>query len=252
MDPQTIFSALPVGLRTDLLSSFNLIVRNYREHRWEPAELNGGKLCEAVYSILHGHVSGSMPARSKKPQNFVKACAELEQFPTTFPRAVRVQLPRLLLAVWEIRNNRNVGHTGGDVDPNNMDARFVLESAKWIVSELVRIFHDVSTEEATSTVELLTERTLPMVWQLGDVKRVLNPTLSMRDQTLLLLYASNGSVQEGVLFGWVEHSNASTYRRDVLRKLHGLRMVEYDEATKKVSMTPLGVEYVEENLPLVF
>jgi len=252
VDPKTILAGLPDGLRKDLLDSFDSIVRNYREHRWEPAELNGGKLCEAVYSILNGHVTGKMPARSKKPPNFVMACNALEQFPSTFPRAVRVQLPRLLLGLWEIRNNRGVGHTGGDVDPNSMDARLVLESSKWIMAELVRIFNDIPIAAATEAVERLTERTLPIVWQIGDTKRVLDPSLSMRDQTLLLLYSVNGAVDENKLFTWVEHSNSSAYRRDVLKKLHTTRLVEYNQLTKKVSLTPLGIDYVEENLPLAF
>ncbi|MDO8374874.1 MAG: hypothetical protein Q7T39_23330 [Polaromonas sp.] len=252
MDPKTILAGLPDGLRKDLLGSFDLIVRNYREHRWEPSELNGGKLCEAVYSILNGHVTGKMPAKSKKPQNFVMACNALEQFPSTFPRSVRVQLPRLLLGLWEIRNNRGVGHTGGDVDPNSMDARLVLESSKWIMAELVRIFNDIPIAEATEAVERLTERTLPMVWEIGDTKRVLDPSLSMRDQTLLLLYSVNGAVDESKLFAWVEHSSSSAYRRDVLKKLHTTRLAEYNQVTKKVSLTPLGINYVEENLPLAF
>ena len=44
------------------MKEFNKILRNFRERRWEPAELDGGKLCEIVYSILRGHVDGSFPA----------------------------------------------------------------------------------------------------------------------------------------------------------------------------------------------
>jgi hypothetical protein len=63
--PQDAFSVLPSTLRDDLLEAFNEIVKNYREHKWEPSELNGGKLCEAVYTVVVGWLDGggTRPAR---------------------------------------------------------------------------------------------------------------------------------------------------------------------------------------------
>jgi hypothetical protein len=49
--------------------SYQEIISNYLERRWEPAELNGGKFCEAVYSIINGAVKGSFPAKASKPSN---------------------------------------------------------------------------------------------------------------------------------------------------------------------------------------
>lgn len=123
MDPSTCLSGLSSALRGELLAAYEEIVRNYRERRWEPSELNGGKLCEVVYSILRGHVDGRMPARASKPRNMVDACKALESADQSFPRSVRIQIPRMVMALYEIRNNRGVGHVGGDVDPNAMDAR---------------------------------------------------------------------------------------------------------------------------------
>lgn len=252
MNPTAVLSAVSSGLRNELLDSFSEIVRNYREGRWEPSELNGGKLCEVVYSILRGHVDGKMPTRATKPKNMVDACKSFESADASFPRSVRIQIPRMLVSLYEVRNNRGVGHVGGDVNPNGMDARLVLETAKWIVAELVRVFHDVPISEAQEVVERLTDRTLPIVWTADDTKRVLDPGLSKRDQTLLLLYSSNGPVSEAELVKWVEHSNPSAYRRDILRKAHSARLIEYGQATGEVQITPLGVQYVEENLPLEY
>jgi hypothetical protein len=47
----------------------------------------------------------------------------------------------MLPALYEVRNNRNVGHTGGDVDPNHMDSVAVLSKCNWIMGELVRVYH---------------------------------------------------------------------------------------------------------------
>jgi len=131
-----------------------------------------------------------------------------------------------------------------------MDAKIVVEMSKWIMSELVRIFHGVDTAIATQAVETLTDRTTPTVWVIGASRRVLKPNLPMKDQTLLLLYSATEPVQETDLVAWVEHSNPSVYRRDILRRVHRERLIEYDETAGVVHISPTGTAYVEENLPL--
>lgn len=243
-----LLAHLPEHLREELLGAYAEILRNFRERRWEPSELNGGKFCEVVYSILKGYMSGKFPSKSSKPRNMIDACRSLEQEPGAYPRSIRIQIPRMLLALYEIRNNRGVGHVGGDVNPNHMDATCVVEMSKWLLSELVRVFHEVSTEEATAAVDVLVDRTLPVVWRVGENLRVLNPRMSMKDKTLLLLYHRRGPVREDELCAWVEHSNGSVYRRTVLRNIHSSKLIEYNSTIKVAEISPLGIEYVENSL----
>ena len=243
-----LLGALPDGLRAELLAAFGAIVDNYRERRWEPSELNGGKLCEVVYSIIRGYVDGTYPLRAAKPRSMVDACRALEQAPTTLPRSVRVQMPRILSALYEIRNNRGVGHVGGDVDPNHMDAAAVLGLSKWVMAELVRIFHQVEPDEASAAVERLAARETPLIWQVNGTRRVLRPGLSMKDKTLVLLHAADADVSEAELLRWTEHSNTSGYRRDVLRPAHRAKLIEYDETNRRVHLSPVGVRDVEQRL----
>lgn len=246
LDSTVLFESLPRKLRDELWETFNAILRNYREGKWEPSELNGGKLCEVVYSILKGHVDGRMPNRASKPRNMVDSCHKLEQADSmNFCRSVRIQIPRMLVSLYEIRNNRGVGHIGGDVDPNHMDANAVLYMSKWIMAELVRVFHNVNTEDATKAVDAIVERIIPVLWKVGDKHRILKTTLSMKEKTLVILFMVNDWIQESDLVDWVEHTNASTYRRDVLRKLHKKKLVEYDKENKKAKISPLGVREIE-------
>jgi hypothetical protein len=240
-----ILGAVPQTLADELFEKFHEIERNFRERRWEPAELNGGKLCEVAYCIMRGHVDGTFPAKSHKPANFYDACLKMEQQPASWGRSIRVQLPRMLITLYEIRNNRNVGHVGGDVDPNHMDAVCVLHMAKWVVSELVRIFHGVSLAEASALVEALSERESSLIWDAGGVRRVLDNRLTMLEKTLVLLFASTRPLSEADLLKSLEHSNASVYRRDVLRRAHGDRLIEYSEDTKTATISSLGIKRVE-------
>jgi hypothetical protein len=114
----------------------------------------------------------------------------------------------------------------------------------------VRVFHDVTTEQAAEAVERLTERTLPIVWTIGDTRRVLDPKLNYKDQVLLLLYSSNGPIAVASLFEWVEHTHVTRFKDNVLTPAHRERKIEYDVAKANCYLTPVGVKYVEDNLPL--
>jgi hypothetical protein len=224
-------------------------MRNFRERRWEPAELNGGKLAEVVYCILKGHVENAFSSAPAKPSNMVDACRALEKA-SGFPRSVRVQIPRILLALYEIRNNRNVGHVGADVDPNHMDATVVVALSQWVMAELVRIFHDVSTDEASLIVDSLTERTIPLLWEIGGRTRVLQPGMSARDKTLVLLYGSLSPLGLRYITDSIEYANVTQFKQKVLAPAHKAALIDFEAKSNIVALSPLGARYVEENITL--
>lgn len=250
-DISNLFCNFPDVLKKSLIDSYNEILKNYRERRWEPSELNGGKFCEVVYTILKGYVDGIFPSKPSKPQNMVDACRSFERLsPNNFPRSIRIQIPRMLIALYEIRNNRGVGHTGGDVDPNHMDANAVIYMSKWILAELIRVFHNVDIKTASSTVDIIVERLLPVIWEVNGKIRVLNTKLTMKEKSMVILYYSVKSINESSLVEWVEHSNTSAFRRDVLRKLHKDKLIEYDDKRRTITISPKGINFVEESINL--
>lgn len=252
IDSARVLSGLPKSLRDTLLECYREIVSNYIERRWEPAELNGGKFSEAVYSIVDGALKNSFPATASKPQNMLAASRALENVPPdgsrTGDRSLRLLIPRVLPVLYEIRNNRGVGHVGGDVDANHMDAEAVQALASWVMAELIRIFHGVGTEEAQQSVDALIERKTPIIWDVEGAKRVLRPGMSAKNQVLLLLYHGTGWIPAADLFEWVEYSNASMFRSSVLIPLHKARLIEFDAGEGRARISPLGSKEVEEKL----
>jgi hypothetical protein len=252
IDGSKILAGLPVGLRDSLIESYKEIGRNFLEHRWEPSELNGGKFCEAAYTIIAGSLSGKFPARPSKPRDMVKDCRALEMIPADTnrvgDRSLRILIPRVLPILYEVRNNRGVGHIGGEVDPNYMDAMAVYSMASWMLAELVRVFHSVSPKDAQTAVDNLVERKHPLVWEVGGIKRVLDPSMAKSDQALLLLYSEPAWVQDRDLMEWVEYSGLSMFRKRVLEPLHASRLVEHNPSNDRVRISPKGVVDVEQRL----
>lgn len=252
LDTAKVLSGIPSGLREPLLQSYQEIGTNFAEHRWEPSELNGGKFCEVVYTILSGTLSGAYPNRPSKPANMVDSCRSLERIkpdPTRVgDRSLRILIPRMLLALYEIRNNRGVGHVGGDVDPNFMDATAVYGMSSWTLAELVRVFHDISSREAQETVDALAERKLTLIWEIGTIRRVQDPKMKKSDQALVLLYSKPAWVEEQDLRTWVEYSSETKFRKNILRPLHNERLIEYAEKAHRARISPLGSTKVEEEI----
>lgn len=252
LDAAKLFHGLPSGLRDPLIKGYVEIARNYAERRWEPSELNGGKLCEIVYSIVDGATSGTYAASPSKPPRMVDACRAIEQRPSNSTlfgdRSFRVLIPRLLPYLYEIRNNRGVGHVSGDVDPNYSDATAVFSCSNWIMAELIRVFHNVSLDQAQSAVDSLVERKHPIVWEIERVKRVLDPSIPRVDQVLVLLYSSQGWVAESDLRSWVEYKNSTNFRDNVLAPLHKNRKVEHQQAEQRIRITPRGAKDVEDRI----
>lgn len=251
LDPSKLLATVPAGLRDPLLETYREIASNFAEHRWSPSELEGGKFCEVVYWICHGFITGTFVASPTKPGNMIADCRRLEtNSPTgkSGDHSLRILIPRMLPALYDIRNNRGVGHVGGDVNPNFMDASAVYGMASWILAELVRVFHNVKPDEAQAAVNGLVERKTPLIWSAGTAKRVLDTDMTAVDQTLLLLHQANGWMAEADLFHSVEYSNASLYRSNILARLHKARKIEYDKAGKRVHISPTGSAYVEETI----
>jgi hypothetical protein len=249
LDPAKALGNLPASLRKELVDEFAKITRNYRENRWEAAELDGGRLCEIVYSILAGHLDGdNYPTSASKPARFDAACKKLEEADKSkYTDSARITIPRVLVGLYDMRNRRGVGHVGGDVSANHMDAEYVRHTAQWLMAELVRLFHALDVSEAAKVVDALVDRTVPVIWEVGAVRRVLDESLSLADSTLLLLYSSIDGETDRQLASNLEQDRLANYRR-VLDRLHSGRLVEFDRSSGLVKISPKGSKYVEESV----
>ena len=203
--------------------------------------MSGGLFSEIVYTILQGFAANSFASSPSKPNDFVSACRTLESFKRV-PRSFQILIPRMLPALYEIRNNRGVGHVGGDVDPNAMDASAVLSIASWIMAELVRVFHKTSTAQAQNVVNALAERPLPLVWAGDGTKRILDPTIALKTQILLLLSSSSDPVSFESLIDWTQYKN-KTYFRKLIDVMEQARQI-YRAKDGAIQLLPPGTSLV--------
>lgn len=247
MEFQNLFPNIPNRLIKSLKIHYTKIKENYIENRFGPSELNGAKFSEVVFRILEWHTSTdkSYTPLGTSIRNFDNATRKFEN-KSNFPDSIRFHIPKILNTLYSIRNKRGVGHVGGDVDPNYMDALFVVSAADWIMAELVRIFHNISIPEAQKLVESIVSRKMPLVWDIQGRKRILQPSMSYKEKVLLLLYSEHPKpITDRTLFEWTEHSRFNNFSSSVLIPLHKEKLVEYDKNSKEVYLSPKGLIKVE-------
>jgi hypothetical protein len=250
LDIPTLLPSIPQEFSIRLDKHYRKIKKNFLEGRYDPSELNGAKFCEVVLRILQWYTSpGHTFTRfGEKIKNFDQATREFEN-KSSFPDSIRFHIPKTLNVLYAVRNRRGVGHVGGDVDPNHMDALFVVSATDWILAELIRIFHNISTSEAQNVIEKIIARKMALVWEIEGRKRVLDPEMPYKNKVLILLYSEYPSpISDSLLFKWVEHSHISHFRVDILGSLHDDKLIEYDQETSKVYISPLGLKKVEEEI----
>lgn len=245
LDPAQVLGDLPQGLRHDLMTEYSKVTKNFARGEWGDASVHGGRFCEIVYCILKGKVDGSYPESAYKPSNFPQACRDLERYDKSkAAQSVRIGIPRVLTGLYEIRNNRDSGHVGGEVDANHMDASYVLHAVQWVMGELVRLFHTTDARTATTAVEALTDRTLPLIWHVSGKRRLLIPSLPLADKVLLLLYGQAGGCTANNLAQDLKQTRFDNFKR-VLKRLDAEVKVEYDGSSGMVEISPRGELDVE-------
>lgn len=243
MNLNSILNTIPSGLKNPLLVEYNSIIQHYMERRWTGSELSGGKFCEIVYTILDGYAKETFASSPTKPSNFVDACKRLENN-SHLSRSFQILIPRMLPPLYEIRNNRNVGHVGGDIDSNSMDTQAVVSMCSWILGELIRVFHNTTITDAQKIVDFITNRKIPLVWETDTVKRILNPKISLKDQILLLISSSSSKTKTDDLLIWIEYPNKGYFLKS-LRQLHLTRFIELSKEEKEMEMLPPGIQHIE-------
>lgn len=243
MNLNAILNSIPTGLKNPLLAEYNSIIQHYMERRWTGSELSGGKFCEIVFTIIDGYAKGIYATSPTKPANFVDACKRLENN-SHVSRSFQILIPRMLPPLYEIRNNRSVGHAGGEVDSNSMDSQAVVSICSWILGELIRVLHNTTITDAQKTVDFITNRKIPLVWETDQVKRILNPKIPLKDQILLLISPSSSKTKTEDLLVWIEYPNKGYFLKS-LRQLHQNRFIELCNDEKEVEILPPGIQYIE-------
>jgi len=162
------------------------------------------------------------------------------------PPSIRLHIPRALRVVYDVRNQRDAAHLADGIDPNLQDATLVVGILDWVLAEFVRLFHNVSANDAQNAVEDLVTRKAPAIQDFDGFLKVLNPGLNASEHCLVLLYqvGSAGATLEE-MNTWAKPSMRANLRR-TLRRLADDRAFVHSDGTR-YRITRSGQLHVEQH-----
>ncbi|HEX2947157.1 MAG TPA: hypothetical protein VHT96_14520 [Clostridia bacterium] len=232
----------PPDIVDALLRSYLELKENFSLGKFKPTELEGGFFVECVRRIIEIELFGTIIPIGTTLNTF--SDAEMKRYENaTGDESYRLHLPRALRSVYNMRNKRGVGHLS-HVFPNVMDSTYIVSTCDWVLAELIRLISTLAPDECQRIIDSIVQRKLPIIFEDGDIQRVLDHTMKKSDQTIVLLYHNSQPIKDDTLCRWVEYASLSMYKRRVLEPSHTARLIEYRNDGFCL-ITPNGIDYVE-------
>lgn len=252
-DLYNALNEIPDSLKKPLIEHYEKALSEYQFQNWEGLGTAVGKICEIIYSIVYGKIEGEYSDKIVKPKkDMVTDCRGFEQYNQVHGPSLCISIPRVLISLYEIRNNRGIAHYNDDIAPNRMDAEFMIRATKWLMAELVHHFHSDNIEEAYNIIESITKRNLPVIWKKGDdIVQILNTKLTSKEKVLILLYGEDVATINQLL-DWTKYQNKTEFKSKVIQPMYKEALVYFKETDNEVHISPLGIKFVEENNLLSF
>lgn len=240
-DIQTLLAVdHPEEIANHIVSSYQEVEENFRLEKWKTSELDAGHFVEATRRLIENKLYGNYTAFTASIGSFNQAVLnKMEAAPGL--EEYRILIPRVLYAMYCIRNKRGVGHIAA-ISPNKLDATFILHSAKWVLAELVRLSSQSTPGEAKQIVDQILERQIDLIWEDDDTFMVLDRKLTATEKILLVLYKQDRITVE-TLRERVDYKNKSAFVKILQDHQREKAIAITSEGICKLS--PLGIALAE-------
>lgn len=183
---------------------------------WGPAELNGGRLCEAVsravLQIDTGKVNHSiLPGK-------IRDILLDQKISHALTASDRNHISKAIEVVYKFRSDRGAVHISPLHLANDMDAMFVLHAGKWILAEFLRIVWTRNREQVGEVISQLVQLQHSLIHELDGRPKVLVKGIVAPDEVLLLLHHATGNqLSRSALKTYAEDQKPSTISTAISR-----------------------------------
>lgn len=238
---------LPKEVIVSLLNEYQNIKQQFVLKKFRPTELNAARFSESVLRLLEYLDTGSFTpfGQSLRSINIINRVGNN----VTLSESIRFFIPQLIKVLLDVRNRRDVAHTGGEVNPNYSDSLLVTHCTDWILIEIIRNYDTNDIELAKQIVTSINETKIPIIAEVDGYVRIQNTGLKADQKTLLILYHRQPEkIKDVDLAKWIQYSNISRYRTQLLKNLHKEALIHY--LNNYCVLLPKGIQYVEQNIEL--
>ncbi|WP_145013794.1 hypothetical protein [Mycobacterium marseillense] len=239
-------AGIPADVVTEVIAAYEEAKTRFHRQDYRPSSVEGARFSEAVFRILQWATTGGATGGTYTPiggnlPRLPQLIHQIANGTATVDDSLRIHIPRTLQAVYDIRNARNVAHLG-NIQIGLQDSGLVVNILDWVMTELVRLYHNVPAAEAQKIIEDIVKKEVPAIQVIDGFPRLLK-NVSGTDHILLLLYREGaGGVDKTVLRGWLSEAA----RRHITRNLGRLDERHcIHQSGERIFLTDVGIREVE-------
>jgi hypothetical protein len=214
---------------------------------WKPAELDGGRLCEAIARCLYQLDTGTV-THNQLPNEI---CTKLEDQKAIHNLAEkeRRHLVKAIQLIYKFRSDRGAVHISPIYDANQMDSVMVLHVGKWLVSEFLRIAWNQDRQVIAETIDRIVQLEHSLIHERDGKPLVVANGIPAPDEVLLLLnHATGNRLSRNAIREQAANQKSATVNAAIGRliRTRDIRPLDGDD----VALTPRGqVRILKEIIP---
>jgi len=233
----------------NLISCYLLTKEKYYLGDYRPSSLEAGRFSEIILRMLQKHTTNTYTPLGQQLPNFVNEIRKLEQLPkANFHESIRIQIPRTLQVIYDIRNKRDIGHVGKEISANYTDATMSSTSCSWVLAELFRLFNVTNNlADAQKMVNSIVKYNIPIIQDFNGFKKILNTKLTLKQKILVILYTG---AEEGYetkkLILWLKNVGKQQIYNALNYLEHTNAFIHRDES--QCYITDAGRKFAEKNI----
>jgi len=214
---------------------------------WKPAELDGGRLCEAVSRALYQLDTG-LVTHSDLPGTL---CDLLEDFRKKASHKLaegdRRHFCKAIRLVYKFRSDRGPVHISPVYTANYMDSMLVLHAGKWMFAEFLRLAWTADKEVIADTIGQIVQLQHTLIHELDGKPLVLASGIPAADEVLLLLnHAAGNRLSRAAIRERAPLQKAPTLNAAITKLIADRQIRQVDNGD--IALTPLGQRRVTQDV----
>jgi len=230
-------------LTDKLITIYKTIKQNFYLGKDEESLEKAGKFVEVVVRILQELTTNKFTPFDKELK-ISETLKNFERLPKdSFSESVRIIIPRILTTIYTFRSKRGGAHII-EVNPNHIDATYIIAACDWIIAEFIRLYHTNDEKEIEKIINSIVDRKVSILEEFGEDLKILDPSLSVSDKILIILYKKHpNSVLTDELKKWIK-TKTPTHINTALKRLDDNGYIY--RKNKENTITRKGIAYIED------
>lgn len=210
---------------------------------WGPAELNGGRLCEAAARCLY-QLDFDKITHSKLPGKIMEEL-EKEGITHKLKPKQRFHITKVIGVVYKFRSDRGAVHISPEYTADYMDSMLMIHASKWIFAELLHLAWNKDKRVLQEIIENIVQLDHSLIHEMGGKPLVLAKGISAPEEILLLLNHAPGNQLSRADLKDQAHQKPGNITTALTRMI---KTKEIRTAGDEIALTPSGQKRVREDI----